>query len=113
MSLNASAQAPKLTKDNINEVISAMTLEEKAKLLVGGLYDFFSPVAVAGSAARTVPGAAGTSVAIERLGIPETILTDGPAGVRIDPTRPGTQKTYYATGFPVGTCLAIHRDLCK
>ena len=106
MSLNASAQAPKLTKDNINEVISAMTLEEKAKLLVGGLYDFFSPVAVAGAAARTVPGAAGTSVAIERLGIPETILTDGPAGVRIDPTRPGTQKTYYATGFPVGTCLA-------
>ena len=106
MSLNASAQAPKLTKDNINEVISAMTLEEKAKLLVGGLYDFFSPVAVAGAAARTVPGAAGTSVAIERLGIPETILTDGPAGVRIDQTRPGTDKTYYATGFPVGTCLA-------
>ncbi len=106
MSLNASAQAPKLTKDNINEVISAMTLEEKAQLLVGGLFDFFSPVAVAGSAARTVPGAAGTTVAIERLGIPETILTDGPAGVRIDQTRPGTQKTFYATGFPVGTCLA-------
>ena len=106
MSLNASAQAPKLTKDNIDEVISAMTLEEKAKFLIGGLYDFFSPVAVAGSAARTVPGAAGTTIAIERLGIPETILTDGPAGVRIDAIRPGTQNTYYATGFPVGTCLA-------
>lgn len=106
MSLNASAQAPKLTKDNIDEVLSAMTLDEKAQLLVGGLFDFFSPVAVAGSAARTVPGAAGTSVAIERLGIPETILTDGPAGVRIDANRPDTQKTFYATGFPVGTCLA-------
>ena len=35
-----------------------------------------------------------------------TVLTDGPAGVHIDPTRKNDTNTYYATGFPVGTCLA-------
>lgn len=100
------AQAPQLNKDNIDEVLRAMTLKEKATLLVGGEYDFWAPVAVAGGSSKTVPGAAGSTVAIPRLGIPETILTDGPAGVRINQTREGTTKTYYATGFPVGTCLA-------
>ena len=106
MSLNISAQAPQLSKDNIEEVLRAMTLEEKALLLVGGEYDFWAPVAVAGGSSKTVPGAAGSTVAIPRLGIPETILTDGPAGTRINATRTGSDKTYYATGFPVGTCLA-------
>lgn len=100
------AQVPQLSKDNIDEVLRAMTLEEKASLLVGGEYDFWSTTAMAGNSSHTVPGAAGSTIAIPRLGIPETVLTDGPAGVRINPTRPGTTKTYYATGFPVGSCLA-------
>jgi len=83
-----------------------MTLEEKAKLLVGGANNFFGTGAVVGGEADLVAGAAGTSPAIPRLGIPATVLTDGPAGVRIDPTRKGTHKTYYATAFPIGTCLA-------
>ena len=83
-----------------------MTLEEKAKLLVGGANNFFSANAVVGGEADLVAGAAGTSPAIPRLGIPATVLTDGPAGVRIDPTRKGTDKTYYATAFPIGSCLA-------
>lgn len=102
----AYGQAPQLNKDNIDEVLNAMTLEEKASLLVGGEYDFWSSTAVAGNSSRTVPGAAGSTIAIPRLGIPETILTDGPAGVRIDAKREGTDKTFYATGFPVGSCLA-------
>ena len=95
--------APQLRADNIDEVIAAMTLEEKAQLLVGGANNFFSGGAVVGGSAETVAGAAGTTAAIPRLGIPETILTDGPAGVRINPTRQGESKTYYATGFPIGT----------
>jgi beta-glucosidase len=97
---------PKLTEKNINEVIKAMTLEEKAKLLVGGANNFFGDQAAVGGEADLVAGAAGTSPAIPRLGIPATVLTDGPAGVRIDPTRKGTTQTYYATGFPIGSCLA-------
>ena len=98
--------APQLRVDNIDEVLAAMTLEEKAQLLVGGANNFFSGGAVVGGSAETVAGAAGTTAAIPRLGIPETILTDGPAGVRINPTRKGDSRTYYATGFPIGTCLA-------
>ena len=97
---------PQLRADNIDEVIKAMTLEEKAKLLVGGANNFFGAGAVVGGEADLVAGAAGTSPAIPRLGIPATVLTDGPAGVRIDPTRKGTDKTYYATAFPIGSCLA-------
>lgn len=97
---------PKLRADNIDEVLKAMTLEEKAKILVGGANNFFSAGAVVGSEAKLVPGAAGTTAEIARLGIPATVLTDGPAGVRIDPTREGTDQTFYATAFPIGTCLA-------
>ena len=97
---------PKLTATNIDEVMAAMTLEEKAKLLVGGANNFFGDQAVVGGEATLVAGAAGTSPEIARLGIPATVLTDGPAGVRIDPTREGTDKTYYATAFPIGSCLA-------
>ena len=103
MTMNAQ---PKLTATNIDEVLKAMTLEEKAKLLVGGANNFFGDQAAVGGEADLVAGAAGTSPAIPRLGIPATVLTDGPAGVRIDPTRKGTSQTYYATGFPIGTCLA-------
>ena len=103
--MTANAQ-PQLRADNIDEVLKAMTLEEKAKLLVGGANNFFGTGAVVGGEADLVAGAAGTSPAIPRLGIPATVLTDGPAGVRIDPTRKGTDKTYYATAFPIGSCLA-------
>ena len=104
----ASAQtAPKLRADNIDEVLHAMTLEEKAQLLVGdGNAGFVGSGAMLGHQSRLVAGAAGQTVSIARLGIPATVLTDGPAGVHIDPKREGTTETFYATGFPVGTCLA-------
>ena len=97
MTMTTANAQPQLRADNIDEVIKAMTLEEKAKLLVGGANNFFGAGAVVGGEADLVAGAAGTSPAIPRLGIPATVLTDGPAGVRIDPTRKGTTKTYYAT----------------
>ena len=107
-STGMSAQsAPQLRADNIDEVINAMTTEEKAQMLVGGGNSgFVGSGAMLGHQKRLVAGAAGITVAIPRLGIPATVLTDGPAGVHIDPTREGTSQTFYATGFPVGTCLA-------
>lgn len=84
-----------------------MTLEEKAQLLVGGGNDaFVGSGAMLGHQKKLVAGAAGTTVAIERLGIPATVVADGPAGVHIDAHRDGTKQTFYATGFPIGTCLA-------
>ncbi len=98
---------PQLTENNIEQVMAAMTLEEKAQMLVGGGNNSFGGSgAMLGHQETLVAGAAGTTVAIPRLGIPATVLADGPAGVRIDPTRKDTDQTFYATGFPIGTCLA-------
>nr|AFX98011.1 beta-glucosidase [uncultured microorganism] len=109
MALSAAAQ-PQLTKDNIEEVLKAMTLQEKATLLVGGARAQMVNGVTSGVAAQ-VPGAAGNTRPIERLGIPGTVLADGPAGLRISPTRQGTTDTFYCTGFPVGTLLASSWDL--
>ena len=109
MTLSAVAQ-PKLRKDNIDEVLKAMTLEEKATLLVGGARAVIVDGVPTGTAAK-VPGAAGNTRPIDRLGIPGTVLADGPAGLRISPTRQGDSNTYYATGFPVGTLLASSWDV--
>ena len=98
----------KLQTNNVDEVLKAMTLEEKAMLVVGGNRQITSTAnnGMIGGHAQRVPGAAGTTQAIPRLGIPSTVLTDGPAGVRINPKRNNDQNTYYCTGFPVGTALA-------
>lgn len=107
LAIGAQAQQIKLTPDNIDEVVAAMTLEEKASLLVGGgNKGFEGSTAVIGSTDKLVPGAAGFTVSIPRVGITPSVLTDGPAGVRIAAHRDGDSNTYYATGFPVGVSLA-------
>ena len=54
LSLVAAVAQPQLRKDNIDEVVKAMTLEEKASLLVGTSSD------------NLVPGLAGGTRAIPR-----------------------------------------------
>lgn len=98
----------KLREDNIDEVVAAMTLEEKAQLIIGvGMpgVPVDQPV-IGASDGGKVPGAAGFTASIERLGIPAIALCDGPAGLRISPTREGDEQTYYCTHFPIGTLLA-------
>ena len=101
---------PKLSKDNIDEVIKAMTLQEKATLLVGGSRAAIVNGVTSGTTSL-VQGAAGRTRAIDRLGIPATVLADGPAGLRISPTRTDTDQTFYCTAFPVGTSLASSWDI--
>ena len=103
---------PQLGKSSVKDVIGAMTLEEKAKLVVGN--GFNMPGAGGPTIGQTkdkVAGAAGTTFAIPRLGIPSIVVSDGPAGVRIDSIRNGDRsKTYYATAWPVATLLASSWD---
>lgn len=99
------AAQPKLTKDNIDEVVKAMSLEEKAALLVGANRGS-SLGGITTSVTTLVPGAAGMTLGLPKYGITQTVLADGPAGLRISPTRQGDEATYYCTGFPVGTAIA-------
>lgn len=98
----------------VKELVSKMTLEEKINLVVGMGMKLpgkdSSNGAFVGQTMDKVAGAAGTTFSIERLGIPATVVADGPAGLRIDPTRKEDRRTYYATAFPVGTLLASSWD---
>ena len=105
------AAPPQLGKASVDKVVKAMTLEEKVHLLIGtGMAGFDGSEAVVGATRSLVPGAAGTTYPIPRLGIPAIVLADGPAGLRIDPTREGDEATYYCTHFPIGTLLASTWD---
>lgn len=98
---------PQLGVDSIEQVIFAMTDEEKISLVTGtGMPGFDGLTPVVGAVQGRVPGAAGGTATINRLGIPEIIVADGPAGVRISPIRDNDKASYYATAFPVGTALA-------
>ncbi len=107
----ANAQAPQLGKSSIQEVVDAMTVDEKVNLIVGFGSTFTADYSAAiGNSGDLVPGAAGQSNGVERLGIPVTVLADGPAGLRINPTRKDDPNTYYCTHFPIETLLACTWD---
>ena len=132
----AFSQAPQLNRNNIDEVLKAMTLEEKITLVVGanryvgdengpgpapgmpvrrsvdmrGLIEKPQSDGVTAFSSGRVKGAAGDVVPVERLGITTMVLADGPAGLRIDATRPGDDNTYYCTAFPIGSLLSATWD---
>lgn len=101
------AQDLKLDSTNIDVIIKDMTLEEKLNLLVGsqGNVDTDATAAV-GNSSTLVPGAAGQLNGIRRLGVPYVVMGDGPAGVRIAPTRKSIDKTFYCTHFPVELAMS-------
>jgi beta-glucosidase len=139
LGLALSAQTlPQLGKAPLGQVIKAMTLEEKANLVVGrgmnmpglptpGSNPPAAPGApggqrppqspqtpnapVVGTTQDIVAGVAGTTYAVPRLGIPATVVADGPAGLRISPTRANDKNTYYCTAFPVSTLMASTWDV--
>ena len=100
-------KAPVQKTLNQEEVMSKMSLEDKAHFVIGtGMAGFSGNDAVIGATRSLVPGAAGTTYPLDSLGIPAIVLADGPAGLRIDATREGDSATYYCTHFPIGTLLA-------
>lgn len=77
---------------NIQSILSQMTLEEKAALCVGA--------------------SAWTSTPIERLGVPEMIVSDGPHGVRRVPDVHSVgMQSLPATCFPTASCSASTWDV--
>ncbi len=82
------------------EIVKRMTLREKAAMAVGRR-SWNSRVTI-GSAAQTVPGAAGETLSYPEYGIPKTILADGPAGLRLQDqfdVDPETGEIYQARDF--------------
>lgn len=102
----------------ISDLLSRLTIDEKISLVMGtGMigfemlsgFDNLNPVVEATD--FMLPGAAGSTMPLAKYGLPAVIMTDGPAGVRISPTRKNTTETFYATGFPVGSLLACTWDV--
>ena len=81
--------------DDIYKIVNKLTLEQKARLLVG-------TVGVNDELSHIVAGAAGWTYPINSLGIPSINLADGPVGLRIDPVLTEIAKTEYDTnGLPI------------
>ena len=106
---------PRLGVSPVRDVIQAMTLEEKVALVLGqgmaGMSGGMQGPVVGGDTNSRVPGAAGTTFPIARLGIPSIVMADGPAGLRITPTRDDApNQTFHATAFPIASLLASSWD---
>lgn len=86
-------------QSSIKDVIAAMSLADKARLVIGS-NNYIS-----------ADGAVGATASVPELGIPALDMADGPAGVRISPHREGFTNTFYATAYPIATMLASSWDL--
>jgi len=93
-----------------------LTRDEKVGLVMGtgmsfpGLPpDMQAPVV--GATTAGVPGAAGTTLAIPRLGIPSIVVADVRPAFASSPRARARRPTYYCTAFPVATSLASSWDV--
>ena len=94
---------------DVDSLLAQMTHKEKVQLVIGGGWgSLFSGFNLPFCGKQRVPGAAGVTHAVKRLGIPSVVMADGPAGVRIKPLQKfgDKKRAAYATAFPVGCCLA-------
>ena len=69
----------------VKDLAAQLTVEEMADLCVGARAAAFGANSTIGAASSAVPGAAGdtTSALIEKRGVPNIVLADGPAGLRL------------------------------
>ena len=75
------------------ELVQKLTPEEKTALVCGRSSS--GSKEIIGAAAVTVPGAAGETTAslLEKYGVANVILADGPAGIRITPLSEKIRRT--------------------
>lgn len=96
------------TEAKIKALLQSLSIEEKVNIVIGRGQEL--PGVSEVIAEDKVSGAAGYTFPVEHLGIPSIVLADGPAGLRINPTREGTDQTFYCTAFPIATLLASSWD---
>ena len=99
---SASVSAQQLRAENIDEVVKALTLEEKCHLVLGRGMHFNDDA--------KFPGTAGSTFSVNRLGIPETYCADSQQGLRMNATRVWDHNDYYPTDFVASMTLASTWD---
>ena len=93
---------PLLSENNIDEVVKALTLEEKCHLVLGCGMHFNDDA--------KFPGTAGSTFGVARLGIPETYCADSQQGLRMNAKRDWDHRDYYPTDFVASPTLASTWD---
>ena len=102
---NEVKRLPQLKAGKIDNVIAAMSIQDKVYMLMGlGDNNWTNPPV--GDKTVIIDGEAGLTWSISKFGIPPTVLTDGPAGLRIEPHPQGKDFTRFCTAFPTATALA-------
>lgn len=117
---------PRLSEKDIPRIVKGLTLEQKARLVVGTSGSTVAP-------SHVTPGSAGWTYSIPELGIPGLNLADGPVGPRINPMpwistkvvydenglphdvvsdegAPADARPQWCTAFPATTALAATFD---
>ena len=95
--------------ERTQDLLKKLSIDEESNLLFGiGMHGFDTKTFtfLVNADLGRVPGAAGGTFEIKRLGIKSVIVVDGPAGLRINPKRNNSKNTFFATAFPVGAALA-------
>lgn len=87
-----------------------LTRKEKARLVVGSGYGSLLSGFNIPFCHGTVPGAAGETAGVKRLGIRKLILSDGPAGLRLKMKKSDVKAQARPTAFPIGSMLACTWD---
>jgi len=100
--LPLTASAQKLTAGNIDDIVKAMTLEEKCHMVLGRGMHYNED--------DKFPGTAGSTFHVDRLGIPETYCADSQQGLRMNAKRAWDHNDYYPTDFVASPTLASTWD---